>query len=124
MGSVLCMVPNGAALKTVSVLCNDCMLCAHAVLCVCGMQVCGDDVAHGKPAPDGFLLAAEKIGVHPSRCVGYEGGWAMLAIPCGWCHELGCQVQPEAAQGGIAATRVVGGRECVLHVYVCMYAGW
>lgn len=74
MGSVLCMVLNGAALETVFALRNDCMLCTHAVPRVCGMQVCGDDVAHGKPAPDGFLLAAEKIGVHPSRCVGYEGG--------------------------------------------------
>jgi beta-phosphoglucomutase-like phosphatase (HAD superfamily) len=32
--------------------------------------VTGGDVARGKPAPDGFLLAAEKIGVPPHLCVG------------------------------------------------------
>jgi beta-phosphoglucomutase family hydrolase len=31
-----------------------------------------DQVKHGKPAPDMFLLAAEKIGVPPSRCLVYE----------------------------------------------------
>lgn len=36
--------------------------------------VCADDVQHGKPAPDTFLLAAEKIGVSPDQCVVYEDG--------------------------------------------------
>jgi len=31
-----------------------------------------DDVAHGKPAPDTFLLAAEKMGVSPERCLVFE----------------------------------------------------
>jgi HAD superfamily hydrolase (TIGR01509 family) len=29
----------------------------------------GRDVAHGKPAPDGYLLAAERLGIEPSQCV-------------------------------------------------------
>ena len=36
--------------------------------------VTADDVAHGKPAPDIFLLAAERLGVAPSACVVYEDG--------------------------------------------------
>ena len=32
----------------------------------------GDDVAHGKPAPDLFLLASEKLSVKPARCVVIE----------------------------------------------------
>ncbi len=36
--------------------------------------VSADDVAHGKPAPDMFLLAAEKMGVAPEGCVVYEDG--------------------------------------------------
>jgi len=31
-----------------------------------------EDVAHGKPAPDMFLLAAEKMGVPPARCLVFE----------------------------------------------------
>jgi len=32
------------------------------------------DVTHGKPAPDMFLLAAEKLGVDPTKCVVFEDG--------------------------------------------------
>lgn len=32
----------------------------------------GDEVAHGKPAPDIFLLAARKIGLAPEDCVVFE----------------------------------------------------
>lgn len=31
-----------------------------------------EDVAHGKPAPDMFLLAAQKMGVPPARCLVFE----------------------------------------------------
>lgn len=31
-----------------------------------------EDVARGKPAPDLYLLAAERLGVSPARCVAYE----------------------------------------------------
>lgn len=31
-----------------------------------------EDVAHGKPAPDMFLLAAKKLGVAPERCLVFE----------------------------------------------------
>jgi beta-phosphoglucomutase family hydrolase len=30
------------------------------------------DVAHGKPHPDGFLLAAERLGVAPADCIVFE----------------------------------------------------
>lgn len=36
--------------------------------------VCADDVEHGKPAPDTFLLAARRMGIEPGRCVVYEDG--------------------------------------------------
>jgi HAD superfamily hydrolase (TIGR01509 family) len=38
-----------------------------------------DDVAHGKPAPDIFLHAAEKIGVTPDRCAVVEDSMAGVA---------------------------------------------
>jgi mannitol-1-/sugar-/sorbitol-6-phosphatase len=31
-----------------------------------------EDVPAGKPAPDGYLLAAERLGVHPARCLVVE----------------------------------------------------
>jgi HAD superfamily hydrolase (TIGR01509 family) len=34
--------------------------------------VCAEDYEHGKPAPDGFLLAAHKLGVAPEHCLVFE----------------------------------------------------
>nr|MDQ3350211.1 HAD-IA family hydrolase [Acidobacteriota bacterium] len=49
-----------------------------------------DDVARGKPAPDGYLRAADALGVPPARCVvledtpvGAEAGRAAGAIVIG-----------------------------------------
>lgn len=33
-----------------------------------------EDVKNGKPNPETFLLAAQRIGVDPSKCVGFEDG--------------------------------------------------
>jgi beta-phosphoglucomutase family hydrolase len=38
--------------------------------------VCGDDVTNGKPAPDVFLLAAEKLGLPPGDCLVIEDAHA------------------------------------------------
>lgn len=37
-----------------------------------GALVCGDDVARMKPDPAGYLLAAERLGADPRRCVAVE----------------------------------------------------
>lgn len=36
------------------------------------LLVCGDDVANGKPDPEGFLKAAHKLRVSPARCLVVE----------------------------------------------------
>jgi beta-phosphoglucomutase len=41
-----------------------------------GSYVCVDDVARGKPAPDIFLKAAERLGADPSACVVIEDSTA------------------------------------------------
>jgi HAD superfamily hydrolase (TIGR01509 family) len=38
--------------------------------------VTGRDVAKGKPAPDIFLVAAEKLGVSPEKCLVFEDAFA------------------------------------------------
>jgi sugar-phosphatase len=38
-----------------------------------------DDVTHGKPHPEPYLLAAERLGVDPARCVVFEDAPAGLA---------------------------------------------
>lgn len=35
-------------------------------------MVCGDDVTHGKPHPEPYLMAAARLGVDPARCVAVE----------------------------------------------------
>lgn len=34
--------------------------------------VCGEDVHHGKPNPEVFLIAAKRLGVPPEKCVVFE----------------------------------------------------
>ena len=52
----------------------------HATLDIVGLRplfdviVTAEDVTHGKPAPDVFLLAAERLGVSPTDCIVYEDG--------------------------------------------------
>jgi sugar-phosphatase len=42
------------------------------------VMVAGEDVARGKPAPDPFLLGAEKLGVAPGDCLAFEDTLAGL----------------------------------------------
>lgn len=44
-----------------------------------GALACGDEVAHGKPAPDIFLLAAARLDVAPVACLALEDSAAGCA---------------------------------------------
>ncbi|MBV9173236.1 MAG: HAD family phosphatase [Chloroflexi bacterium] len=55
-------------------------------------SVCGDEVAHPKPAPDPYVLAAARLGVAATRCIAIEdspvgvtsaeaAGCTVLAVP-------------------------------------------
>lgn len=70
-----------------------------------GAVVGGDEVAHGKPAPDLFLLAAERLGVAPPECVVLEDSEAGIraaaaaGMPAIMVPDL---AQPTAAVRGLA----------------------
>ncbi|WP_431772960.1 HAD-IA family hydrolase [Streptomyces cucumeris] len=44
-----------------------------------GTLITADDITRGKPDPEPFLLAAERLGVDPARCVAFEDAPAGLA---------------------------------------------
>jgi sugar-phosphatase len=45
---------------------------AHVGLPIPAVLITADDVTRGKPAPDPYLLVAERLGLAPSRCVVLE----------------------------------------------------
>ena len=50
--------------------------------------VVGDDVAHGKPHPEPYLLAARRLGVDPADCIAIEDSPTGVAS----AHAAGCTV--------------------------------
>jgi HAD superfamily hydrolase (TIGR01509 family) len=66
--------------------------------------VSGDEVEHGKPAPDMFLLAAARLGVEPSACVviedsppGVQAGLAAGMFTLAVCRVPGTEASLAAA---------------------------
>ena len=67
----------------------------------------GDDVAHGKPAPDLFLRASDVMGVAPAHCAVVEDsrhGVAAARAAGMWAFGYGGGVTPGAALAGPATT--------------------
>jgi len=50
--------------------------------------ICGDDIAHPKPAPDIYHAAASQLGYAPSQCIVFEDSDFGVAA----AHAAGCQV--------------------------------
>jgi len=75
---VVALARRVAATRPVSVASGGERLIVHRTLELIGLGqifrvvVTAEDVAHGKPAPDMFLLAAERMGVPPRECVVFE----------------------------------------------------
>jgi HAD superfamily hydrolase (TIGR01509 family) len=70
------------------------------------IEVTGEDVTRGKPAPDVYLLAAERLGVAPARCVVLEdappgvaaavgAGMRVVAVPNPNTREAEFAISPE-----------------------------
>ncbi len=77
--------------------------------------VCGDEITHGKPAPDIFLKAAEKLGKDPETCAAFEDSpnGVKAAVAAGMhVVQVPDLVQPDAALlalGHTVATTVLDG---------------
>lgn len=81
-------VASSSSLATIAVV-LEALNIRHYFECIAS----GEEVAHGKPAPDVFLLAAERLSVAPQHCVVIEdshngtkaakaAGTYCIAIPC------------------------------------------
>lgn len=86
---------------------------AHARIAASGIPkpdvvVTFDDVTKGKPHPEPFLLAAERLGVGPSRCLVFEDAPAgLLAARAAGCATVAIVGTHDAA--GLDADLVVDG---------------
>ncbi|RTL36246.1 MAG: HAD family phosphatase [Candidatus Melainabacteria bacterium] len=86
--SLPCAVASSATLPTIELIVEKLDIAAYFQT-----LTSGDEVPHGKPAPDVYLLAAKRIGVLPINCLVVEdsfngvlaakaAGMKCIAIPC------------------------------------------
>ena len=75
-----------------------------------------DDVTHGKPHPEPYLRAAERLGVHPSACIvvedspiGARSGKAAGMVTIAWPQHADAGVRPgRSSDRRTARTRLAG----------------
>jgi sugar-phosphatase len=58
------------------------LLLAHAQLAVPDVLVTADEVTNNKPAPDGYVLAARRLGAEPGRCLVVEDSAPGIDAAC------------------------------------------
>jgi sugar-phosphatase len=73
--------------------------------------VTADQVEHGKPAPDPYLLAAERLGVDPAACLVLEDAPAGIAAgrAAGMTVWAVTTTHAPDALDGAGAARIAGG---------------
>ncbi|WP_149826514.1 HAD-IA family hydrolase [Streptomyces tailanensis] len=74
---------------------------ARTGLMVPEVRVCAEDVTEGKPSPEGYLKAAERLGAAPSRCLVVEDSPAGVAAGLA----AGCTVYAVASTHGAGQLR-------------------
>ena len=61
-------------------------LCKSGLPDIFSVTISGEDIEHGNPEPDPYLLAAERLGIDPSECIVVEdsasGAISALAAKC------------------------------------------
>ncbi len=73
------------------------------------VMVTGDEIAHGKPAPDIYLEAARRLGVLPERCAAFEDSDAgtLSASRAGMTTFQVPDMKPPSPEATAAAYRVL-----------------
>ena len=77
---------------------------------------CGDEVENGKPAPDCFKAAAQKLGLEPQQCLAIEdapsgveaavaAGMRVVVVPSLRNHQAYPKPLPDAASGPFKQNR-------------------
>jgi sugar-phosphatase len=72
--------------------------------------VSGDDVAHGKPAPDPYLLGAKRLGFDAGECIVFEDADAGVkaALSAGAAFVVGVSAQALATDADIVVEDLAG----------------
>lgn len=82
MGLILCMATSSSRERAMN-------LCRKAgIEQELAFILCGDEITHGKPAPDIFLTASEKLGLPPEVCLVVEDSFHGVHAACA----AGCPV--------------------------------
>ncbi len=84
-----------------------------------GVRASGDEVPRGKPAPDVYLLAAERLGIDPARCLALEDSpnGARAAVGAGMtCFAVPDTSHSQPAQFAGITPHVLGSLHAVLDV--------
>jgi mannitol-1-/sugar-/sorbitol-6-phosphatase len=76
---------------------------ASAGLAAANVLVTSDDVERGKPFPDPYLLAAQRLGLSPGRCAVFEDAPAGIASARAAGVEVIVGVGPNAATEDVTA---------------------
>ena len=91
-----------------------------------GAMAGGDEVAHGKPAPDIFLLAAQRLGVAGRGMPGARGlrAWRAGRRAAGMIPILVPDLKPPSPEGAALAYRVLPSlhdvKELLQHSWYCI----
>ncbi|MBU0678597.1 MAG: HAD family phosphatase [Verrucomicrobia bacterium] len=91
---------------------STCLANIECVLDTIGLRdhfdqiVSAEDVTHGKPEPEVFLLAAEKLNMEASRCVVFEDAQVGVdaGIAAGMCVVGVASTHPEGSLRGVKTT--------------------
>jgi HAD superfamily hydrolase (TIGR01509 family) len=73
------------------------------------VMVTGDEITHGKPAPDIYLEAARRLGVPPARCAAFEDSDAgtLAASRAGMLTFTVPDLKPPSPEAAAAAYRIL-----------------